>query len=139
MVEGIILQTQDEFIYHNRHLTNQEIKMMVLNRIINNEIMQRGITPSFSPIINRIPETERKNIFEDCQLNIARTIFDKNNTDNFWGFFNNVYEVLAKCDNISVEEAYRLIDINYLRLLPFMDILSVKYFIAVIKDGIYDH
>lgn len=139
IVEGIILQTQDEFIFYNRHLTNQQIKMMVLNRIINNEIMQRGITPSFLSIYNRIPETERKNMFEDCQLNIARTIFDKNNAENFWLFFNNIYEILTKDLELLVEAVYKLIDISFLRALPFMDVISTKYFIAVIKDGIYDH
>ncbi|OMF45420.1 hypothetical protein BK136_09980 [Paenibacillus amylolyticus] len=138
-VEGIVLQSQDEFIYYNRHLTNQEIKMMVLNRIINNEIMQRGITPSFFPVYSRIPETERKDMFEDCQLNIARTIFDKNNADNFWRLFNNIYEILTNNIGIHIESAYKLIDVNILKSLPFMDILSVKYFMAVIKDGIYDN
>ncbi|TKI54805.1 hypothetical protein E8L90_04760 [Brevibacillus antibioticus] len=139
MVEGIVLQTKDEFIFYNRHLTNQEIKMMVLNRIINNNILQRGVTPSFIPVFNRIPATEQKDMLEDCQHSIARTIFDKNNSENFWNLFNDIYEIITSNKTLSIDLAYRLVNRELLEKLPFLNMISVIYFMAVIKDGIYDN
>lgn len=138
-VEGITINEKEEFIYHNRHLTSNEIKMMALNRIVNNDIMQRGITPSFGPIYYKIPETERKNMFEDCQHDLAKTLFDKNNSENFWDLFNNIYEVITSYKEMNIDQAYRLLNLDLLKKNNFLDILSVKYFMAVIKDGIYEN
>lgn len=138
-VEGVTINAKEDFIYYNRHMTTQEIKMMVLNRLINNNLMQKGITQSFISIYQKFPETERKDMLEDCQLNVAKTLFDKNNSENFWSLFNNIYEVLTTNKALSVDTAYKLLDINILDKLGFLDMLSVMYFMAVIKDGIYEN
>ncbi|WP_159888691.1 hypothetical protein [Paenibacillus puerhi] len=137
-VEGTIISAMDEFIYYNRHLTANEIKMMVLNRIINNNIMQRGITHSFIPIYSKMPAAIQKDVLEDCQHDIAKTLFDKNNAENFWDLFNNIYQVITIDKNLSIEEAYRKLDHTLLSKLNFLNIMSVKYFMAVLKDGIYE-
>ncbi|CQR73275.1 hypothetical protein SOV_50570 [Sporomusa ovata DSM 2662] len=138
-VEGITINAKEEFIYYNRHLTTQEIRMMVLSRIVNNNLMQKGITPSFIPIYCKLPDTEQKDILEDCQLNIAKTLFDKNNTENFWDLFNNIYEVVTSNESLSIDTAYKLLNMDILHKLNYLDMLSVKYFMALIKDGIYEN
>jgi len=138
-VEGITLNAKEDFIYHNRHLTTNEIKMMVLNRIINIDLMEKGITPSFVKIYTKFPETEKKNILEDCKHSIAKTLFDKNNTENFWNLFNHIYQVITSDKNLTIDEAYNLLDIIIMEQVNFLDLLSVKYFMALIKDGIYEN
>lgn len=138
-VEGITINVKEDFIYYNRHLTTNEIRMMVLNRLINYNLMQKGITPSFIPIYSKLPDTEKKDMLEDCQLNIAKTLFDKNNSENFWALFNNIYEITTSDKNLSIDSAYKLLNIDILNNSNFLDMLSVKYFMAVIKDGIYEN
>jgi ribonucleotide reductase beta subunit family protein with ferritin-like domain len=114
--------------------------MMVLNRIINNDFMQKGITYSFVPIYGKfLNSAYKKNILEDCKLNIAKTLFDKNNAENFWKLFADIYTAVTLPDYLSIDEAYKKLDTNTLSSLIFLDIISVKYLMALIKDGIHDN
>lgn len=136
-VEGITIKATDEFLYYNRHLNVNEIKMLVLSRLVNNDIMQKGIPPSFTDIYCKFPEISKKDKLEDCQLSIAKMLFDKNNADNFWTFFSNIYEVLSQESNTSIDILYKKLDREILNRISWLDTLSVKYFMAIVKDGIY--
>lgn len=138
-VEGITINSVDEFIYHRRHLYSNEIKLMVLNRIVNNNIMNRGVTDSFISIYTKFPEVDRKSMFEDCQLNIAKTLFDKNNSENFWKLFNQIYQIVIKDYGQTVDDIYKQLDEQLLNSISYLDLTSLKYFIAIIKDGICDN
>ena len=50
-VEGIVIETTDEALNYCRHLTNNEIRLMTLQRIINRDPLGQGIPPSFVSII----------------------------------------------------------------------------------------
>ncbi|EDU36662.1 hypothetical protein [Clostridium sporogenes] len=136
-IEGITIKSTDEFLYYNRHLDVNEIKMLVLSRLVNNNIMQKGIPPSFTDIYLKFPKISRKDKLEDCQLSIARMLFDKNNADNFWEFFGDIYEVLSQDSNASIDILYKKLDRKILNSMSSLDTLSVKYFMAIVKDGMY--
>jgi hypothetical protein len=138
-VEGITINAREDFIYHNRHLKVDEIRMMALSRIINHDLTKKGLTHSFTDTYARFSESERKDVLEDCKLNIYRTLFDKNNSKAFWDFFNDVYVVLTNESNISIDNAYKKLNKDILKGLTFLDVISVKYFVALIKDGIYEN
>lgn len=136
-VEGITINATDEFLNYDRHLNVNEIKMLVLSRLVNNDIMQKGIPPSFADTYSRFPQISRKDKLEDCQLCIAKMLFDKNNADSFWTFFSNIYEVLSQDPNDSIDILYKKLDREILNKISWLDTLSVKYFIAIVKDGMY--
>lgn len=51
VVEGVVIQTTDEVLRYCRHLTNSEIRLLTLNRIINrNPVEKNSIPPSFLSI-----------------------------------------------------------------------------------------
>lgn len=137
-VEGIIINSTEDFLFYNRHLTINEIKMLVLNRLINHNIMDKGIPTSFYEIYGRLPDVKRKDMIEDCKLSIARMLFDKNNADNFWDFFNNIYDVLCNNPSLSLDEQYKKLNREILSKINCLDILSVRYFMSIVKDGIYE-
>lgn len=136
-VEGIIIKSTDEFLYYNRHLNVNEIKMMVLSRLVNNDIMQKGIPPSFIEIYSKFPEINKKDKLEDCKLSIAKMLFDKNNADNFWAFFSDIYEVISQESNASIDILYRKLNRKILNRMSGLDTLSVKYFMSIVKEGMY--
>jgi hypothetical protein len=135
-VEGVELSAINEFLYHNRHITAQEIKMMVLNRVINNNIMQKGVTRSFLPIYNRFPQMKQKVMLEDCQHEIALTLFDKNNSEAFWDLFSEIFILITSNNTKDVVQIYMLLNKDLFTKLRFLTVLSVQYFMALIKDGI---
>nr|DAR10725.1 MAG TPA: hypothetical protein [Caudoviricetes sp.] len=136
-IEGVTIRTTDEFLYYNRHLNVNEIRMMVLSRLVNNNIMQKGVPHSFIDIYSKFPQEIKKDKLEDCQLSIAKMLFDKNNADNFWKFFSNIYEVLSKNPNETIDILYRNLDRRILNRMDLLDVVSVKYFMAIVKDGMY--
>ncbi|WP_368240418.1 hypothetical protein [Clostridium paraputrificum] len=136
-IEGVTIRTTDEFLYYNRHLNVNEIRMMVLSRLVNNNIMQKGVPHSFIDIYYKFPQEIKKDKLEDCQLSIAKMLFDKNNADNFWKFFSNIYEVLSKNPNETIDILYRNLDRRILNRMDLLDVVSVKYFMAIVKDGMY--
>lgn len=136
-IEGVTIRTTDEFLYYNRHLNVNEIRMMVLSRLVNNNIMQKGVPHSFIDIYSKFPQEIKKDKLEDCQLSIAKMLFDKNNADNFWKFFSNIYEVLSKNPDETIDILYRNLDRRILNRMDLLDVVSVKYFMAIVKDGMY--
>ena len=47
IVEGVVIETTDEALNYCRHLTNNEIRLMTLQRIINRDPLSQGIPTSF--------------------------------------------------------------------------------------------
>lgn len=67
-----------------RHLTNNEIRLMTLQRIINRDPLGQGIPPSFVSIYNTWPPERQREMLEDCQGALCRALFNKNAADGFW-------------------------------------------------------
>lgn len=138
-VEGITLSSPEEFIYYNRHLKASEIKMMVLNTLVNRNLMDKGVPRSFIKVYSKIPEHLQKSTLEDCQNDIARMLFNKNNSESFWTLFTDIYKILSIAPSITVDEVYKQIDRKILENIYSLEVLSLKYFISIIKDGMYEN
>lgn len=136
-VEGVIIQTADEVLRYCRHLTNSEIKLMVLNRIINrNPVEKNSIPPSFADIYaSWVPEKNR-GMLDDCVQTLCKALFNKNAANEFWNLFENIYSIIIKHPTYSVNDIYQSLDSHVKSVSPDFDVLSLKYFISVIKDGI---
>lgn len=66
IVEDITLSLPNDAISYGRHLTVTEIKILVLNRILTQEVVGGKLPISFIPIYSKYPEENRKNLLEDC-------------------------------------------------------------------------
>lgn len=135
-VEGITIQTTDEALIYCRHLTSSEIKLMVLGRIINRNPFDKGVPYSFMSIFIKFPPEKQKDVLEDCQLSLSRAFFDKNGADNFWGLFENVHFTITSYPHDDVNEVFNKIDRDIANRCPCFEVLSLKYFIAIVKDGV---
>ena len=60
LVEGIVINHIDEVLDYGRHLTNDEIKLLVLHRIINNDPLSKGIPTPFIDVCSKYPEEGRQ-------------------------------------------------------------------------------
>lgn len=140
-VEGVVIQTSDEVLQYCRHLTNSEIKLMTLNRIINrNPVEKNSIPPSFLPIYTSwVPEKQR-DMLDQCVQTLCKALFNKNAASEFWALFENIYMLIVKHPDYSVQSIYQALDIDKRNASPDFDAVSLKYFISVVKDGIQnDH
>ena len=141
VVEGVVIQTTDEVLRYCRHLTNSEIRLLTLNRIINrNPVEKNSIPPSFLTIYSSwVPEKQRE-MLDECVQTLCKALFNKNAASEFWNLFENIYSLIVANPNYTVQEIYQSLDTQIRNASPDFDAVSLKYFISVVKDGIQnDH
>lgn len=141
VVEGVVIQTTDEVLRYCRHLTNSEIRLLALNRIINrNPVEKNSIPPSFLSIYTSwVPEKQRE-LLDGCVQTLCRALFNKNAASEFWNLFENIYSLIVANPTYTVQEIYQSLDTQIRNASPDFDAVSLKYFISVVKDGIQnDH
>lgn len=138
VVEGVVIETTDEALNYCRHLTNNEIRLMTLQRIINRDPLGRGIPPSFVNIYTAWPPESQREMLEDCQGALCRALFNKNAADGFWYLFENTYRLIVDYPDEPVQGLFTRIQAipDCVSRCPDFDALSLKYFISVVKDGI---
>jgi hypothetical protein len=135
-VENITLEVPDEALNYGRHLTAKEIKLMVLNRILNQKVIGGNMPPSFIDICIHYPVEKRKSMLEDCQLDLSKALFNGNCQENFWKLFENIYQTVVENPSENVEKLYRKLDKSLISRCEDFNVFSLKYFIAIVKDGI---
>ncbi len=137
VVEGVVIQTTDEVLRYCRHLTNNEIRLMTLNRIINrNPVEKNSVPPSFIPVYSMwVPEKQRE-MLDECVQTLCKALFNKNAASEFWGLFENIYSLIIANPTYTVQEIYQSLDVQTRNASPDFDAVSLKYFISVVKDGI---
>ncbi|MBC1579683.1 hypothetical protein HCJ21_10670 [Listeria seeligeri] len=135
-VEGISITSTDQSLNYYRHLTSGQIKMLVISRIINRNPFDRGCPIHFVDIFNSFPVEIRQEALEDCKLAFSRALFNKNTPEEFWMLFNETYNKIIEHPDKNVEEIFGLLNRNIKQACPDFDVLSLKYFIATVKEGL---
>ena len=136
IVEGIINNSVDEVLSYGRYLTTNEIRLLVLQRIINADPLAKGIPEPFAEIYGKFLPESRKFMVEQCQSSLCRALFNKSAAQGFWSLFDKVYTLILEYPNTSVDILYSKLDTEVIDACPDFDVLSLKYFIARVKEGI---
>ena len=136
VVEDITLTLPNEAISYGRHLSVTEIKMLVLNRILTQEVVGGKLPLSFTPIYNLYPEEKRKSMLEDCQLDFSKALFDSSSQDDYWKLFEGVYELVKDNPEDDINTIFNKLDVELKNRCRHFNVLSLKYFISKIKDGL---
>ena len=138
-VEGVVIQTTDEVLQYCRHLTTSQIRLLTLSRIINrNPVEKSSIPPSFVSIYNGWTPERQKEMLDGCIQTLCRALFNKNAATEYWNLFENIYINVVNNPTYSVQQIYEALDRDIRNAPPDFDIISLKYFIAIVKDGIQD-
>lgn len=135
-VEGEMVDKLGDVWAYDRVLYAKEIRMMVLNTFINRDIMHNGIPVYFIPIISHYDGVRKKDIVEDCQLQISRALFDKANADDFWALFGLIFEKVVDNGKIETNGIYDLISSERAVKDSRLDLMSIKYLISVMKEAL---
>lgn len=139
VVENITIQTSDEALNYSRYLTNNEIRLLTLQRIIQSEIMLKNAIPtSFIDIYNTWRPEEKINRIEECQQALYRVLFNNNTSDLFWHLFERTYNIIVKNSSYNVQQIFLDLNKSCYKIAKDLGfaVLSLKYFIAIVKDGI---
>lgn len=132
--ENITINVMRDFDKHNRHLTSNEIKMLVLSRLLHRSNIAEGTPDCFSPVLNGRDLTNRKETIEECKNEIFRMLFDKANAHSYWVLFEEIYSAVVNNKNLGVIEIFDLIDRRKVDAIPHLTFNSTMFFIALVKD-----
>ena len=136
IVEGVVIDHIDEVLSYGRHLTTSEIRLLVLQRIINSNPLERGVPTPFIEIVSKFPEEQRQSMIEQCQRSLCMALFNNSAAQGFWKLFEEIYTLLMKYPNRNIDFIFQQIDGVVIDECPNFDVLSLKYFIAKIKEGL---
>lgn len=136
VVEGATIQTSDQALNYYRHLTSNEIRLMTLQRILNRDPIEQGIPYPFLKILESVPPEMNKEVLEECKMSLCRALFNKNAAQGFWNLFEDIYTLIMQHPKGDIEAIFTYLNKDYVNQCPDFDALSLKYFIAVVKDGI---
>lgn len=136
LVEGITINATDEVLNYCRHLKSSEIKLLTLQRIINSDPVGQSVPVCFIPIYNKWVPENQKAMLEECKQSLCCALFNNNAADSFWALFENIYICISNNPDWEVEQIYQALDNGLKKSSPNFDVLSLKYFIAIVKDGL---
>lgn len=135
-VEGEQIENISGFVCYDKYFRVDDIQMLILNRICFNDFLnnEHAIPRYFHSIYSNIDETIRNDVLEDCFNDVIKVLMDKNNRDSFWCLFENVITAIKNNPTKSIDEIYEMLDQEILKNIPFLDFLSAKYFISLLKE-----
>lgn len=140
-IENKTISHVKEVLTFNRHITKDEINTLLISRFIGVDIFSfKGIPIDFVDVIKDITDIEEiKDLLLDCQSNLARAFFNKNESKNFWNiseqliklvkndFENNIFDIYDKLKNIVKNKSEYLTD------------NTILYMTALVKEGLNDN
>ena len=136
LVEGVVINQIDEVLNYGRHLSTNEIRLLVLQRIINTDPLGKGIPEPFFEIYSKFPQETAKDMVEECKRALCCALFNKSAAQGFWKMFDAVYGLIQRYPDKTLDFLFYQIDQETKDGCPDFDVLSLKYFIAKVKEGI---
>lgn len=139
-VEGITINFLSDFRKYNRHLSVNEIKLMVLSRLLNKNSLIDGISVSFVNYLASINQSglDQTAFINACRDKIFLMVYDKNNSDSYWKLFESIYSIVKSPQNINanIETIFTLLPRERIEAVRHLDRDAVLYFIALVKDAV---
>lgn len=136
LVEGVIIDNADEVLSYGRHLTTNEIRLLVIQRILNTDPLSDGVPLPFLEIYSKYPSEGAKDMLDKCKASLCRALFNKSAAQGFWSLFDKIYSLIIEKPEETIDYIYNKIDDEIIEQCPDFDSLSIKYFIAKTKEGI---
>lgn len=135
MVENTVITNQRQCLQYERHLTVGEIKVLIVQRIINRNPLEQGVPVAFIDLYTEIV-IDNENILDDCQISLCKLLFDKNKSDFFWDLFDEMYLITTENPYLGINDLFEKLNKKKLKKCWHLSDISAKYLIATIKDGV---
>lgn len=138
--DGILnatIERPDEVMDYGRVLKVREIKLLIIERLLNRKYFEDAVPEEFQAYLDKLPpEESEQDIVEDCRLEMFTQYFDKNNTDVFWTFLDEIVSLVQSNPNMTMPQIHDAISGNTLRACRHMSRRSKLFFISIVKDGL---
>ncbi|MFA5917756.1 MAG: hypothetical protein WC850_05990 [Candidatus Gracilibacteria bacterium] len=143
-IENEIIHNVRDVINFDRYLYKKDIEQLVISRIIgtnlfNSDLPGLYIPKPFLPIISNIKDfDEIQDLIENCQSDLSRAIFNKNNKKSLWNITEKIITYLNNRGSREVNIIYNDLFNNYRFINSYFSVSSIKFLISIIIEG-YDN
>ena len=136
-VYGKTVSSIYEAIGFEKNINRKDVELLVVNRIIGNDLFSKQGIPLYfvSQVKDKEPE-EIHDLLLDCQAKISYTLFNKNNKKNFWLLLERIMALLIEKPKSSVKTVFDQISQTIRSNVFTLDEMATLYLIAIVKEGL---
>ncbi len=132
-----VINRPDEVLDFGRALQAKDIRLLVIQRLLNRNFFEDEIPPEFQDYLESLPpEKLERDVVEESQAGLFRQYLDKNNRKAFWELLEKIVTLLDGDRTMGIKSIYEQIDINTLKACAYMNKYSHLFFISIVKDGL---
>lgn len=136
-INGKSVSSIGEALDFDKHLHRKELELLVVNRIIGNDLFAaRGVPLFFLPEVKNMDPEDIVDLLLDCKAKISHTLFNKNNKRSFWLFLEHIMQLVTKHPNSNVSDIYSQIPAPTKSQVFTLDKMSTLYLISVVMEGV---
>ncbi|WP_264509719.1 hypothetical protein [Flavobacterium sp. N1719] len=137
-IENKTISEIREVLSFRRHLSVKDIELLIVSRIIGVEIFKNIFYYPiyFSIFIDHLNIEDKKDILQECNSNLSRAFFNKNNNKVFWKICEEIITYFSINKNKDVESVYNSVLSTYTPKVSYLNETTLKYLISIILEGL---
>lgn len=136
-VNGVEVNTIQEVASLGKSITRKEIELLVVNRVIGNDLFNRnGVPLYFVREVSAMDEEDITDLIQECQSQIGRTLFNKNNKKAFWLLLEEIIFVIETGRKQGIRSILSQISTKAREKVFTIDENALLYLIALVKEGL---
>lgn len=136
-IENEKIKHPSEVIKFNRHVTKAEINTLLISRLIGIDVFSfPGIPMSFFDVLVGKDEEERKDLLQECNENLSRAFFDKNDCKEFWKITEALIKILKEQPDGNISDIYKCLESALSVKTQYLTKETLLYMISLIKTGL---
>ena len=120
-----------------KNIYRKDIELLVVNRVIGNDLFSsKGIPLYFIHEVQGMDEEDIADLIQECQTQISRTLFNKNNKRAFWLLLEEVMTTLEKNPSAGIRAIFEKMTAQTKNRLFTLDESALLYLMALVKEGL---
>ena len=120
-----------------KNIYRKDIELLVVNRVIGNDLFAlRGIPLYFVQEVQGMDEEDIADLIQECQAQISRTLFNKNNKSAFWLLLEEMMTTFEKNSGAGIRVVLGKISSQAKSRVFTLDETALLYLIALVKEGL---
>jgi len=115
-----------------------DISALIVNRFLSVDVFKsyKNASIDFLNLISRsYSEEERIDILQEANEEFAKLLFDKNNKNNFWKFFEYILTIVINNIKEPITTIFNKLNRLHIHTLVEVNDYTILYLISLIKDG----
>lgn len=138
-IEGMRINSPADMKNLKKFITTNDIKVMMINRIIGIELFKQGMIPlEYYDELRLLDQEEKAYLIQENNAKITRTIFNRNNKITFWRLLEIMVNAAREMKNRTPREIFETLPKNSYEKVTTLDANSIIFFLSLIQQGLHN-